>query len=54
MMKLKQKLQNPFALIAQGFVAGAIIFFATAPGDEQAPQTAQSAQSSSFAQITGA
>ncbi len=31
MLKLKQKLQNPFVLMAQGFVAGAIIFFATNP-----------------------
>lgn len=32
-MKIKQKLQNPFALIAQGFVAGAIILYATTPAN---------------------
>lgn len=32
-MKIKQKLQNPFALIAQGFVAGAILLYATTPAD---------------------
>jgi hypothetical protein len=29
--KLKA-LQNPFLLVAEGFVAGAILFFATTPG----------------------
>ena len=28
-MKLLKKLQNPFALVGQGFVLGGIIFFAT-------------------------
>lgn len=27
-MKLRKRLQNPFALVGQGFVAGGIIFFA--------------------------
>lgn len=27
-MNLKKKLANPFVLVAQGFVAGAILFFA--------------------------
>ena len=36
-MKIKQKLQNPFALIAQGFVAGAIILYATTPADVDGP-----------------
>lgn len=47
-MRLKNKLQNPFALIGQGFVAGAAIFFATAPDDSRAPQGAQTAQPSVF------
>lgn len=34
-MNIRKKLQNPFALIAQGFIAGAIIFHATIP-----PETA--------------
>ena len=32
-MNIKQKLQNPFALIVQGFVAGAIVLYATTPAD---------------------
>ena len=31
MKTLKEKLQNPFALIAEGFVAGVILFLAIAP-----------------------
>ncbi len=29
-MKLSEKLQNPFALVAQGFVVGGILFWTTA------------------------
>lgn len=36
MSKLKAKLQHPLALIAQGFVAGVIIFTVTAPSDSSA------------------
>ena len=36
-MKIKQKLQNPFALVAQGFVAGAIILYATTPANVDRP-----------------
>jgi len=40
-MSIKQKLQNPFALVAQGFIAGAILFWATAPGDvDPSPRSA--------------
>jgi hypothetical protein len=31
-MKLLKTLQNPFALIGQGFLVGALIFFAVRPG----------------------
>ncbi|HEX8526125.1 hypothetical protein [Allosphingosinicella sp.] len=31
-MKLVRKLHNPFALVAQGFLAGAMLFLATNPG----------------------
>jgi hypothetical protein len=54
MMNLKKKLQNPFALIAQGFIGGAILFFATAPSEQQAAQAAPTAESSSFAKIFSA
>ena len=33
---LKKKLSNPFALVAQGFAVGSILFFATLPDDAQA------------------
>ena len=40
-MNFKSKLQNPFALIAQGFIGGAAIFYATLPANVDAqPQTA--------------
>jgi hypothetical protein len=34
-MKKLKALQNPFVLVAQGFVAGAILFIATTPGASQ-------------------
>jgi hypothetical protein len=39
MSTLKQKLQHPIALVAQGFVAGVILFLATGSveGNAQAP-----------------
>jgi hypothetical protein len=37
-MDIKKKLQNPFALVAQGFVAGAILFWTTAPAEADANQ----------------
>ena len=44
MMKLKEKLQNPFALVAQGFVAGAILFWTTAPAEVDASAQGQAAE----------
>ena len=35
-MDIKKKLQNPFALVAQGFVVGAILFWTTAPAEADA------------------
>ena len=49
MMNLKKKLQNPFALVAQGFVAGAILFWSTAPSEVEANQP-QAAQAATIAQ----
>lgn len=37
--QLKQKLAHPVALVAQGFMAGAILFYATAPGEATAQTT---------------
>ena len=45
MIDLKKKLQNPLALVVQGFVAGAAIFYVTMPPESAAtqvqPQTGQ-------------
>ena len=32
-MSMKNKLQHPFALIVQGFIAGAIIFYPAPPSE---------------------
>ena len=42
MMNLKKKLQNPMALIAQGFVAGSIFLYATTPTEVTPQPQAQS------------
>ncbi len=42
MMNLKKKLQNPIVLVAQGFVAGAILFYATQPPEAAPAQPLQS------------
>ena len=41
-MKLSKKLQSPFALVVQGFLMGAFLFFAVQPltGTEPAPPPA--------------
>jgi hypothetical protein len=36
-MKTLKALQNPFLLVAEGFIVGAILFFATTPGISQGP-----------------
>lgn len=38
-MNLLKKLQNPFALVGQGFVAGGILFFATHSSSLEASPT---------------
>ena len=45
-MNIKKKMSNPFVLVAQGFVAGAILFTFTAPSEADsapAPQKAETA-----------
>ena len=32
-MKILKALQNPFALVAQGFVVGAVLFWSTMPAE---------------------
>lgn len=53
-MNIKKKLTNPFVLVAQGFAAGAIIFFATAPVEADPQQQAPSANSASAEETTRA
>jgi hypothetical protein len=36
MIKWFKKLDNPFLLVAEGFVAGAILFWSTGPGAAEA------------------
>jgi hypothetical protein len=52
-MSIKRKLLNPFVLGAQGFVAGAILFWSTHPSESEAPQPATSAQAPAVQQIAG-
>jgi hypothetical protein len=42
MMNLKKKLQNPILLVVQGFVAGAVVFYATTPPEAAPAQPQQS------------
>src|SRR3546814_8762886 len=48
-MTIKQKLQNPFALVAQGFVAGALMLWVTAPSESDAPQSPPPVESAATA-----
>jgi hypothetical protein len=56
-MNIKKTLQNPFALILQGFIGGAAIFYVTLPANidtqsQLAPtQTVQAAPASAAAEI---
>ena len=47
-MKIKNKMLNPFALVGQGFLAGAVLFFATAPRDSDAPNQSPPIQSAAL------
>jgi hypothetical protein len=42
-MNVLKKLQNPFALVGQGFIAGGILFFATHSSSLEASPTSQQA-----------
>ena len=46
-MKYRKKLQNPFALVGQGFVIGAFLFWTTHPGSA-APAANEPAASESI------
>ena len=47
-MKLLKKLQHPFALVAQGFVLGGILFFAMHPESLDARARGAAAQASAM------
>lgn len=44
MKSLRKKLENPFVLVFQGFIAGSILFWATAPSETSAQTPAPIAQ----------
>ena len=46
MTKLKKKLLNPFALVLEGFAAGALLFFATMAPEADVAQSAHVAPAS--------
>jgi|GEM_PF-2167071 len=45
MIRWFRKLDNPFVLIAEGFVAGAILFWSTSPGHAETSPNQPTAQS---------
>jgi len=49
-MNIKKKLTNPFALVAQGFGLGAVLFFATAMFSADSPPRPQPAELASLQQ----
>lgn len=48
-MNLKKKLANPFALVAQGFAGGALLFFASMSLDSDSAPSPQPVQTASAA-----
>ena len=53
-MNIRKKLTNPFALVAQGFGLGAVLFLATVPADQDAPQSQRPSQSAVLPENLGA
>ena len=53
-MNIKKKLLNPFALAAQGFAVGAILFWPQPDSNSQASPPAPQVQSALLQQIPGA
>ena len=54
MMKIKKKLLNPFMLVGQGFVAGAVLFFATMPPERDSANRAPPIQAAALPDSFGA
>ena len=46
-MKFLRRLQNPYLLVGQGFLLGAVLFFATHPGTIEAATTIEMIQPAS-------
>ena len=53
-MNILRTLQNPFLLVAEGFIAGAIIFYATIPAAPEIAGPASTAEASSAKEISEA
>ena len=53
-MKILRTLQNPFALVAEGFIAGAILFYATIPPAPEIAGPAPTAEAASAQEISEA
>ena len=53
-MKFKKKLLNPFVLAFNGFVAGAILFYAAGAPEADPPQQPPSAQADPATENPGA
>ena len=49
-MNIKKALQNPFMLMAQGFVAGAFLFWSSIPAEVSAPDAAQRVQAAALSE----
>jgi hypothetical protein len=52
-MNIKKKLLNPFALVGQGFLAGAVLFYSTTPEQPAAQPLSAGMQSTAAPQIAG-
>jgi hypothetical protein len=50
-MKIKQKLLNPFVLIGQGFLAGALILYSTGPETPRTQPMTGGAQAAAVQQL---
>ena len=53
-MDIKKKLTNPFALVAQGFGLGAVLFFATVPSEPDSTNARTATQSAALPENIGA
>ena len=52
-MNIKKKLLNPFALVGQGFLAGAVLFYSTFPEQPAPRPLSAGVQASAVPQVAG-